>query len=362
MADAARQFDRLDADRTAAFADRLLKSLNDGALCLMTSIGHRTGLFDTMADSGAGTSAEIAERAGLDERYVREWLGAMVTGGIVEHDPATARYWLPAEHAAALTRAAGADNMAVFAQYIGSLGAVEDDIVECFVHGGGVPYSKYPRFHEVMAEDSGQSVLSSLESHILPLVPGLAALLESGIDVLDLGCGRGLILARLAELYPASRFTGIDLSEEAIAYAQANTAGLQNIEYHARDLSDYASWAPADSYDLITTFDAVHDQAQPLKVLKGIHKALRSDGTYLMQDISGTGHVHEDIGHPLGTLLYTISCMHCMTVSLAQGGEGLGAMWGERKAYEYLQKAGFGDVTTNRLEHDVQNNWYLVRK
>jgi 2-polyprenyl-3-methyl-5-hydroxy-6-metoxy-1,4-benzoquinol methylase len=353
---------RFDADRAEAFAGRLLTTLNDGALCLMVSIGHRTGLFDTMERTGAGTSDEIAARSKLNERYVREWLGAMVTGGIVDYDTTTARYELPAEHAASLTRQARADNMAVFAQYIGSLGAVEDDIVECFAKGGGVPYSKYPRFHEVMAEDSGQSVLSSLESHILPLVPGLTDRLEAGIDVLDLGCGRGLVLARLAALYPASRFTGIDLSREAIDYARSNTETLSNVQYHARDLSDYDTWAPTAAFDFITTFDAVHDQARPLNVLKGIHKALKADGTYLMQDISGSSHVHEDIDHPLGPLLYTVSCMHCMTVSLAQGGEGLGAMWGEEKAYAYLQQAGFSDIATNRLAHDVQNNWYVVRK
>jgi 2-polyprenyl-3-methyl-5-hydroxy-6-metoxy-1,4-benzoquinol methylase len=213
-----------------------------------------------------------------------------------------------------------------------------------------------------MAEDSGQSVLSSLESHILPLIPGIVERLEAGIDVLDLGCGRGLIRARLAARYPNSRFTGIDLSADAIAYANANTHELTNIDYQARDLSDYADWAPDSAYDLITTFDAIHDQAQPLAVLRGIQRALRDDGTYLMQDISGTGHVHRDAEHPLGTLLYTVSCMHCMTVSLAQGGEGLGAMWGETKTLEYLKRAGFGHVTTNRLEHDVQNNWYVVQK
>lgn len=350
-----------DPAKAEAFAERLLAALNNGALCLMVSIGHRTGLFDTMATTGPGTSVEIAERSKLNERYVREWLGAMVTSGVVNYDIAAERYELPAEHAGSLTRAARTDNMAVFAQYIGSLGGVEDDIVDCFVNGGGVPYSKFPRFHEVMAEDSGQSVLSSLESHILPLVPGLTDQLESGIDVLDLGCGRGLILAELAKLYPASRFTGIDLSDDAIAYAKANTAAVPNIRFEARDLSDYDTWAPTDAYDFVTTFDAVHDQAQPLSMLRGIRKALRPTGTYLMQDISGSGHVHEDIDHPLGTLLYTVSCMHCMTVSLAQGGEGLGAMWGERTAYEYLEKAGFGDVTTNELEHDVQNYWYVVR-
>jgi 2-polyprenyl-3-methyl-5-hydroxy-6-metoxy-1,4-benzoquinol methylase len=286
----------------------------------------------------------------------------MVTGRVVGYDPATTTYSLPPEHAQSLTRAAGADNMAVFAQYIGGLGSIEDAIVGCFRQGGGVPYEAFPRFHEVMAEDSGQSVMSSLESHILPLVPGLTDRLERGIRVLDLGCGRGRIMHRLATLYPGSRFTGIDLSQEAIGWARAQSAGLENLEYVARDLSDFDRTAEAEAFDLITTFDAVHDQAKPLNVLKGIYRALKPDGVYLMQDISGTGHVHKDVEHPLGTLLYTVSCMHCMTVSLAQGGEGLGAMWGEEKTREYLQRAGFRSVTTNTLAHDVQNNWYVVRK
>jgi len=351
-----------DPAGAAQFSERLLKTLNEGALCLMISIGHRTGLFDTMAAMPPSTSAGIAERAGLNERYVREWLGGMVTSGVVEYLPEGGRYRLPPEHAASLTRAAGADNIAVFAQYIATLGDVETDIVECFRNGGGVPYEKYPRFHEVMAEDSGQSVLSSLETHILPLVPGLTARLEQGISVLDLGCGRGLILNRLARLFPRSRFTGIDLSREATDYANAHAAGLDNLEYIARDLSDFDRWAAPAAYDLVTTFDAVHDQARPLNLLKGIYRTLRDDGVYLMQDIRGTGHPHKDVDHPLGTLLYTVSCMHCMTVSLAQGGEGLGAMWGEEKAREYLTRAGFRSIETRRLEHDIQNNWYVVRK
>src|SRR5690606_15251247 len=220
-----------DAARAQAFADRLLGALNSGALCLMVSIGHRTGLFDTMSRLEPATSEAIARAAGLQERYVREWLGAMVTGGIVEYEPETGRYGLPAEHAAYLTRAAGADNVGVFAQYIGELGSVESLIVECFRNGGGVPYERFARFHEVMAEDSGQSVLSSLESHILPLVPGLTDRLERGIRVLDLGCGRGRIINRLATLYPNSRFVGIDLSAEAIAWAREQAAGLANLEY-----------------------------------------------------------------------------------------------------------------------------------
>jgi 2-polyprenyl-3-methyl-5-hydroxy-6-metoxy-1,4-benzoquinol methylase len=351
-----------DAGRAQAFAERLLRALNDGALCLMVSVGHRTGLFDVMSGMAPATSDEIARAAGLQERYVREWLGAMVTGGVVEYEAQTGGYSLPAEHAAATTRAAAADNMAVFAQYIAELGRVETDIVDCFRNGGGVPYERFPRFHEVMAEDSGQSVMSSLESHIVPLVPGLAEKLAQGIRVLDLGCGRGRILHRLATLYPKSRFVGMDLSAEAIGYARAHAAGLANVEYAARDLSDFDRTAESEAFDLVTTFDAIHDQAKPLDVLKGIHRTLKADGVYLMQDIGGTSHVETDVDHPLGTLLYTVSCMHCMTVSLAQGGEGLGAMWGEEKTREYRERAGFRSITTNRLAHDIQNNWYVVRK
>lgn len=353
----------LDTERTEAFGERFVNSLNDGALCLMTAIGHRTGLLDVMRDLPPSTSHEIADKAGLNERYVREWLGAMVTARVVDIDPAHGRYELPAEHAAWLTREAGADNLAVFAQYVSVLGGVEDDIVECFRNGGGVPYSRYPRFHEVMAEDSGQSVLSSLESHIVPLVPGLADRLSEGIEVLDVGCGAGRIMIRLAALYPNSRFTGLDLSDEAVTMARnaAAAQGLSNIEFVVRDLSDFDETATPGAYDLVTTFDAVHDQAKPLSVLRGIRRTIRPDGVYLMQDISGTGHVHKDIEHPIGTLLYTISTMHCMTVSLAQGGEGLGAMWGEEKTREYLREAGFSSIVTNKLDHDIQNNWYVVK-
>ena len=358
------QEESADTAKAQAFAERLLTILNDGALCLMISVGHRTGLLDAMRDAAPSTSAEIAARAGLNERYVREWLGAMVTGRIVNIDPARNRFSLPPEHAAFLTRAAGADNIGVFAQYIALLGSVEDEIVECFKKGGGVPYARFPRFHEVMAEDSGQSVLSSLESHIVPLVPGLREKLTSGIHVLDLGCGRGRIINRLAELYPKSRFTGMDLSSEAVlsAWEEAAQKKLRNIEFIVTDLSHFDESAEVESFDLIATFDAIHDQAKPLNVLRGIYRALRSDGVYLMQDIKGSSDIHNNMDHPLGPALYTISCMHCMTVSLAQNGEGLGAMWGEEKTREYLAKAGFRAVEKKELAHDIQNNWYVVRK
>ena len=353
-----------DSKRAEAFAGRFIQALNDGALCLMVSIGHRTGLFDSMRGQPAGTSQEIAKRAGLNERYVREWLGAMSTGGVVEVDESSTRFRLPDEHAAFVTRAAAADNMAVFAQYVPVLGNVEDDIIGCFKNGGGVPYEKFPRFHDVMAEDSGQSVMSSLESHIVPLVPEMSERLASGARWLDLGCGRGMIISRLAELYPKSTFVGLDLSSDAIKWAQnnSNSKKLRNVEFVVRDLTDFDESADKDAYDVVSTFDAVHDQAQPLRMLRGIHRTLKRDGVYLMQDIKGSSFVRNNLTHPLGTVLYTVSCMHCMTVSLAQGGEGLGAMWGEEKTRDYLAKAGFGSVDKHELAHDIQNNWYVVRK
>jgi 2-polyprenyl-3-methyl-5-hydroxy-6-metoxy-1,4-benzoquinol methylase len=353
-----------DAQRAERFASRMMAALNDGALCLMASIGHRTGLFDAMRDRPPATSGEIAARASLNERYVREWLGAMVTSGVLVVDPQTGRFHLPAEHAAYLSRPAGADNLAVFAQYIPLLAAVEDDIVECFRKGGGVPYARYPRFHAVMAEDSGLSVMSSLESRILPLVPGLSDRLARGARMLDAGCGSGRIINRLAELFPNSRFIGLDLSTDAIQVArdEAKAKNLANVEFKPADLSTFDETAEREAYDFVTTFDAVHDQSKPLNLLKGIYRTLAADGVYLMQDIKGSSHVHNNIGHALGTFLYTVSCLHCMTVSLAQGGEGLGAMWGEEKTREYLGKAGFGSVEKHELAHDIQNNWYVVRK
>ncbi len=352
-----------DTERADAFAGRMLDMLNSAALMVMVSVGHRTGLLDAITAHGPGTSQELADAAGLDERYVREWLGAMTAGRVVELDPERGRYALPAEHAAWLTRAASPDNLAVEAQWITSLSNVEDDIVECFRSGGGVPYDRYPRFHEVMAEESAQTVLSVLFSHILPLVPGMAERLEEGASLLDLGCGRGRALLMLAERFPASSFLGYDLSTDAVAFgrAQAIERGLRNVTFEQRDLSTFDVDAEPEAFAFVTTFDAVHDQARPLALLKGIRRTIRPDGVYLMQDIQGSSHHHENVEHPGGPLLYMISCMHCMSVSLAQGGDGLGAMWGQEKARELLALAGFASVDVHLLEHDPFNAYFVVR-
>ncbi|MFN0120264.1 MAG: class I SAM-dependent methyltransferase [Blastocatellia bacterium] len=346
--------------RAEAFAERMVSTLNHAALALMISVGHRTRLFDVMAKMDPATSEEIANATGLQERYVREWLGAMVTGDIIAHDPSTRTYFLHAELAASLTRRAPV-NLAASMQFIPLLAAVEDQIVDCFVNGGGVPYASYPRFHAVMAEESDMTTVGGLLEHILPLVPGLPDRLAAGIDALDVGCGRGHALLLLAATYPQSRFTGYDLSAEAIAGARAWAEGkeLTNIRFAVRDVTELAE---TDRYDLITAFDAIHDQARPRQVLRAIAGALRDDGVFLMQDIRASSHLHKNIAHPLAPYLYTISCMHCMTVSLAHEGEGLGAVWGEEKARELLAEAGFSQAHVCQLPHDIINNYYIARR
>lgn len=358
------QLTNFDNHKADGFADRLVTALNEGALCVMLSIGHRTKLFDHLDSQPPMTSKSLAKQANLNERYVREWLNALVVSNVLEYEPENKTYYLPSEHAAYLTRRSTEGNISVFAQYIPMMGTVEDDIVECFKKGGGVPYEKFSRFHEVMAEDSGQTVLSSLQEHILPLIPGLTDKLEQGIRALDVGCGRGRALNLLAELYPNSEFVGIDLSQEAIDYAtnEADQQGLSNVIFLAKDLSDFDKDNPDEQFDFITTFDAVHDQAKPLNVLKGINNTLKDDGTYLMQDIHSSSEVHKNMDHPVGPLLYTLSTTHCMTVSLAQDGEGLGTMWGREKATELLNAAGFSQIRIEQLEHDFQNDYYIIHK
>ena len=350
-----------DETKSEQFAGRLMTMLNHGALNLMISIGHRTGLFDTISKLTPSTSHDIAQAAGLDERYVREWLGAMATGEILEHDHENNTYSLPEEHAAWLTRASTPNNIAVTAQWLSVLGGVETDIVECFHNGGGVPYEDFERFHEVMSEESHQTVIVPLIDDLLPLAPGLKEKLEEGIQVLDVGCGSGYAMVQMAKEFPNSRFTGYDISEEAIerGIQRAGELGLENITLEAKDV---AGFTDEKKFDLIMTFDAVHDQADPGRVLSNIERALKDDGLYFMQDIAGSSHVHKNADHPIAPFLYTISCMHCMTVSLSQDGQGLGAMWGKELATEMLRDAGFSKIAIKELPHDPINYYYIVQK
>lgn len=343
------------------FSEGLIDTLNKSAIALAISIGHRLGIFDAMAELPYSNSRQIATAARLNERYVREWLGTMVTGRVVNYDESNQTYKLPEEHAAFLTRNAAPNNLAATMQFVPLLGSVEEKVIECFRNGGGVPYSEFPRFHEVMAEESSQTVVSALLDSILPLIPGIKEKLESGINVLDVGCGSGKAMVFLAVNFPNSRFTGYDFSEEGIgnARADAERLGLKNLHFEVKDAAQIGE---VEHYDLITAFDAIHDQAKPAVVLSEIFNALKPDGAFLMQDIAGSSHVHKNMEHPISPFLYTISYMHCMTVSLASDGDGLGTMWGEEKACEMLKDAGFRSIAVHNLEHDFMNTYYISGK
>jgi 2-polyprenyl-3-methyl-5-hydroxy-6-metoxy-1,4-benzoquinol methylase len=165
----------------------------------------------------------------------------------------------------------------------------------------------------------------------------------------------------MAEHFPNSRFVGYDLSAEATEKAKKTAAekGLTNIKFEKKDMSEFTAH---EEFDLITAFDAIHDQADPAGVLAKISRALHPDGIFLMQDIAASSFLENNVDHPIGPLLYALSCTHCLTVSLAQNGAGLGTMWGEETAHRMLSEAGFTNTETRKLPHDFQNNFYINRK
>lgn len=355
--------DRQDYNNSKAdeFASKMFQFLNSGMLSLMISIGYKTGLFDIIAQLKPSTSQEISQASNLNERYIREWLGAMVTGNIIEYDPLTEKYFLPKEHSAFLTRKSGIDNLAVLAQYVSLMGNVEDKIVECFRNGGGLPYSEYPKFQQLQAEETARIFDSMLTNQILPLIPGINNRLNDGIRVLDIGCGRGRAVNLMGKAFSRSKFTGCDISHEGILSAkeEAKNMGLTNVQF---EIKDALLVEELGKFDLITAFDTIHDQVQPTKVLKAINASLNNDGFFLMQDIAASSKVEKNIDSILAPTLYTISTMHCMSVSLAFDGEGLGTMWGKELAVNKLTEAGFKDIKIKNVEGDIMNYYYVSRK
>lgn len=353
--------ERETARDAGAFLARVSDIINAGAESVMISIGHRTGLFDAISDMPPATSSEIASATDLAERYVREWLAAMVTARIVEYDPANATYHLPAEHAACLTRNAELGNLAVYAQTIPLMGCAQDRVLNCFETGDGTVYTDYPCMHQVMAEDSAQTVVEPLFDLILPLVEGLDTRLHTGIEVLDAGCGRGRALMAMAERFPASRFYGYDLCDDAVAHAhgEARRRDLCNVHFEVRDLTGFDE---PERFDLVTSFDAVHDQKDPQHVLIGLYRSLKPGGVHLMQDIGGSAKLENNLDFPMASFLYAVSCIHCTPISIGQGGEGLGTMWGWETAQRMLREAGFESVQRHVLPHDPMNVWFVSRR
>jgi 2-polyprenyl-3-methyl-5-hydroxy-6-metoxy-1,4-benzoquinol methylase len=348
-------------ETTEEFALRVMGTIDSASMAILLSIGHQTGLLDAMAQLPPSTSSQIADAAGLNERYVREWLGGMTAGQVVKYDPDAGTYSLPPQRAALLTRAAGPDNLARSAQFIPMLGEVEQKIIDCFRAGGGLSYGEYPRFHALMAEESGEVFDASLVDAILPMADGLPDRLRAGADVADFGCGSGHAVNVMAQAFPASRFTGIDFSDEGLAVgaAEAERLALTNAAFEHHDVADMDV---TEAYDVVTAFDAIHDQARPDRVLRNIYEALRPGGVFLMVDIKASSRLEDNVGEPLATFIYTVSTMHCMSVSLAFGGAGLGTAWGRQLALSMLADVGFKHVRVSEIETDPINYYYVATK
>ena len=296
----------VDSEPPGAFAGHLVRTLTGGALTMLISLGYRTGLFEAAA-AGPATSAGLADRAGLQERYVREWLGAMVTGGFFRYDPVTREYALPAEHAHVLT-GPGAANAGPMAAMLQAFAGALPELERCGGFLGAVP-------------------------------GGLAA----GAAVLDLGCGTGHAVTVAARAFPASRFLGVDIDEHAVTTAQSRRArlGLGNAAFV---IGDAAALPARPRFDVITAFDAVHDQRSPQEVLRRVRAALAPGGVFVMVDAKFSSHLAGNVGNPLAALCYAISLMYCTPVGLGGGGAGLGAMWGTELAGQMLAEAGFSRV------------------
>lgn len=349
----------VDEQQVQQCAQRIFGAYVESMLVLMIDLADRTGMLDGLVVE-PGTSLQVAERTGLQERYVRECLGALVTGGLVEYDAAQERYRLPPEHAVCLTGDTSM-NLAPLSRIPTLLAQHLDEGATVTREGGGIPYERFrPDFTAVMDGVSRGVFDDQLIDAILPLAGGLVEQLKRGIRVMDIGCGTGHSTVVLAEAFPASTFVGYDLADDAleVGRAEARGAGLGNVRFEPLDILQLPDDPPAE---LVVGFDVIHDQADPAGVLHRVHRALVPGGTFLMMDIKAASRLEDNLDNPLAPFLYAVSTLHCMTVSLARDGAGLGTVWGEQVARRMLADAGFVDVRLHDVPDDPLNQIYLAR-
>lgn len=351
----------IDSAKQEAFTGQVLANTSAAMVTTLAALGDRLGLFKVLSASGPATSAEIAARAGIVERYAREWLGGMTSAGYVTHDAVTGQFALPAEHVAALADEGGPMFFGGLYEMLLSASSVVDGIAEAFRAGGGVPQSAYDeRFWDGMERFTGGWFDSLLVQQWLPAVPDVERKLRQGATVADIGCGRGRALIRLAQTFPASRYVGYDVFAPSVerATAHAREAGVTDlVRYEVRDA---ASDLP-DRFDVITTFDVIHDAVDPVAVLRSIFRALKPDGIYVCLDVNCSDKLEENTG-PLGSMFHGISILYCMTTSLAAGGAGLGTLGlHEHKLRELASVVGFREIRRAPIENAF-NNLYELRR
>jgi SAM-dependent methyltransferase len=350
----------IDSARQEAFIHQVLDHTSGTMTTLLAVIGDRLGIFKNLAEQGPATPRELAGRMTLDERYTREWLGAMASAGYLEYDPTSRRFTLPAEHAAALAQENGPFFFGGVYQMLPALASVLDAVTHAFRHGGGVTQAAYPPdMWDGLERFTAGWFENLLLQQWVPAMPDVQTHLENGADVADIGCGRGRALIKLAQAFPRSRYVGYDVFGPAVTEAteRARAAGVADrVRFEERDVSN---GLPRE-FDVITTFDVVHDAVDPLGLLRSIRRALRARGVYVCLDINCSDKLEENV-HPLGAMFHGFSVLYCMTTSLSHGGAGLGTLgFHEPKVREMCADAGFSSVRRVPLENPF-NNLYEVK-
>jgi SAM-dependent methyltransferase len=351
---------QMDPTRVEEFVHRAMGDASAALLTVMCSIGDRLGLFKDLATQGPATSAELAARVGINERYAREWLGAMASAGYVRFDPATRKFTLPPEHIPVLAQENGPFFFGGIYQMLSGMVGPLDQIVQCFKQGGGVPQAAY---NDNMWDGLERFTASWFENLLLqqwiPSMPAVEEKLVRGCSVADVGCGRGRALIKLATAYPKSRYIGYDVFGPTVARASAyaDIAGVS-------DRVKFKQWDVAkglpERYDIITTFDVVHDAVDPLGLIRSIRQALNPGGRYVCLDINCSDKLEENAG-PLGAMFQSVSILYCMTTSLAHNGAGLGTVGlPESRLKEFAKQAGFADVRRVPLENPFNNLYELT--
>lgn len=336
-----------------AFLARALNDLAAAQSAALVAVGDRLGLYRALAGAGPLTPAELARRTGTSERYVAEWLANQACGGYLEYQPQAGTFELPEEHAEALAREQSPSLLAGSFRVAAGLVKSEAQVADAFRSGGGVPAESYGReVAEGMERTSRARLAAELLQRWIPALAGVAARLEAGASAADVGCGRGAAVIELAAAYPRSRFLGIDRQVSAIAAARvaSTQAGATNARFEVAEALELAG----EDYDLVTSFESLHEMSDPRGAARRIRAALGSDGVWLLVEPFAADRLEDDVG-PWGRLTSSMSVLHCLPVSAASGGFGLGARAGERRLREVLGEAGF-----TRVRRALESPFLLV--